>query len=685
MRAAAAAAAMAATVGWLAAAPAPSASAQPAGYGPVQLQSAYNLPSNSAGMLQTVAVVAPYDDPTAGADLATYRSAFSQWPCPQTMSLASPSCFTEINESGALITPTSGTAPAANAGWALTTSAQLDAISAVCPNCQILLVEVNSPAIPDIGAGVNEAVAYGADVVTIGDSQPENINDPTWDTEYFDHPGVAITAAAGDNGYQADGVGYPAASQYVTAVGGTTLTAAGTGSCAAVTDGKRPWCETAWNDSSGSTTSGCSLYDPEPSWQASDIPAGDTACGSLKTVVDVSADADPATGIAVYDSGDGGWQAAGSAGTGGTSVAAAIIAGVYALAGTPKAGTYPAAYPYEHESGLNDITSGSTGTCSSAPAYLCTAGGGYDAPTGLGTPRGTAAFASAGSLSGTFYNGINQMCLDADDNDSGSGTHVLIYACDGLGAESGWTMAANGTIQKNGDCLALVTPPTGSGTLTQLWQCLSGDANQQWRAEPVASKPDALGVEIVNVATGLCLDNLDLVSTDHGTDNGTRIDLWNCNAGANQLWKLPYPGPGTSDRLISAYPSGTSTPLCADDYDSSTTNGNKIDIATCDDTAAAQDWTIATNGTLTIDGKCMDVTGEATADDSKVGLSTCNGQTNQQWVFLSDGAILGVQSGLCLDERSTATIGTQLMIADCENPPDAAQTWTPVPYENDYP
>jgi hypothetical protein len=686
MRAAAAMIVMIMVAAWLAAvAPSPAASADstPAGYTPVQLQSAYNLPSQSAGMLQTVAVVTPYDDATAAADLATYRSAFGELPCPQTLSLATPACFTEINESGTLITPTSGTAPPANTSWALRTSAQLDAISAVCPNCNILLVEVNSPAIPDVGAGVNEAVSNGANDITTGVSQPETNEDPAWDSDYFNHPGVAITAAAGDSGYQSDGVGYPAASQYVTAVGGTTLTPAGTGSCPAATAGARPWCETAWNDSDGASTSGCSLYEPEPSWQKSGIPAGDTGCGSLRTVADVSADADPATGIAVYDSGDGDWQAAGSPGTGGTSVAAALIAGMYALAGQPAAGTYPVSYLYEHSAGFNDVTSGSNGTCS--PAYLCTAGAGYDGITGLGTPRGTAALASTGALTGTFYNGITDMCADDRANGSTNGTAVQIWQCNGDGAQTGWTIEADGTIQKNGLCLALVTPATGDGTEVQLWSCISGDANQQWRAVPAATDPSALGVELVNVSTGLCLDNLDTTATANGTDDGTQLDLWGCGGThPNLLWKLPYPDPGVSDRLISAYPSGAPEPLCADDYLSGTTDGNKIDIYGCDNGTGSQDWTLAANGSVMINGKCMDVAGQLTANDSKVDLFTCNGETNQQWVFLSDGAIQGVESGRCLDEDSTATFGTQLMIYDCHNPSDAAQTWTPVPFAADY-
>jgi hypothetical protein len=366
----------------------------PAGYSPAQLQAAYHLPSASAGTKKTVAVVAPYDDPDAASDLAAYRSQFGLPACAQTLSQSAPQCLTEISESGALITPGSGTAPAANTSWALQTSAQLDAISAACPECQFLLVEVNSPTISDIGAGVNFAADLGAKVITIGDAQPETSADPTSDTAYFDHPGVAITAAAGNSGYSGTGVDYPAASQYVTAVGGTTLTPAGTGTCTTALAGARGWCESAWDDAQGVTTSGCALYDPEPAWQASGLPAADTGCGGLRMVADVSADADPATGIAVYDSyGEGGWQ--GGTGIGGTSVAAALIAGVYAIAGTPAPGTYPASYPYADAGGLNDISTGSTSTSTCTPSYLCTAGPGYDAPTGLGTPDGVSAFLPA--------------------------------------------------------------------------------------------------------------------------------------------------------------------------------------------------------------------------------------------------------------------------------------------------
>ncbi len=395
---AAAAAVVAVVALGTAAGPVPPAAAAtaPPGYSPAQLQSAYEIPPASPAS-PTVAVVAPYDDPDVASDLAAYRLQFGLPAC-----TAASGCFSEIDESGGPVTPGGPGTPTANATWALQTSAELDAVSAICPGCKLLLVEVNSAAVTDLGTGVNFAADLGASAITIGASQPETNEEPAWDTEYFQHPGIAITVGAGSGGYQADGVNYPGASPWVTAVGGTTLLPAGTGTCTTAAAGLRGWCETTWNDASGATVSGCSLYEPEPSWQAAGLPGTDTGCGSLRTVADVAADADPATGIAVYDSyGEGGWQP--GTGAGGTNVAAAIVAAVYALAGTPQAGTpaastYPAQYPYLNGGPVNDITSGSntSGTCS--PSYLCTAGPGYDGPTGLGSPDGTDAFAFPASV-----------------------------------------------------------------------------------------------------------------------------------------------------------------------------------------------------------------------------------------------------------------------------------------------
>ncbi|WP_333768975.1 S53 family peptidase [Streptomyces sp. IBSBF 2435] len=326
--------------------------ATPSGYGPADLHSAYALPT-TGGSGATIAIVDAQDDPNAESNLATYRSTFGLTPC-----TTANGCFKKVGQNG------TGSLPSPDAGWAEEISLDLDMASAICPQCHILLVEANSATMANLGTSVNTAVSLGAKYVSNSYGGGESSSDTSYDSLYFNHPGVAITVSSGDNGY---GVEYPAASRYVTAIGGTTLKRSST---------PRGWTETAWSGAG----SGCSRYDAKPTWQK------DTGC-TRRTVADVSAVADPATGVAVYDTygGDPGWEV-----FGGTSVSSPIIAAVYALAGTPSAGSYPASFPYAHPSALNDVTSGSNGSCGGS--YLCTAGPGYDGPTGLGTPNGVTAF-----------------------------------------------------------------------------------------------------------------------------------------------------------------------------------------------------------------------------------------------------------------------------------------------------
>ena len=327
------------------------ANSTPSGYSPSDLQSAYNLPSSTAGSGQTVAIVDAYDDPNAESDLSVYRSQYGLPAC-----TTANGCFRKVNQNG-------GTRyPRASTGWAEEISLDLDMVSAICPNCHILLVEANNNSLTNLGTAVNEAATLGANAISNSYGGGESSSDTTYDSTYYNHPGHAITASSGDNGY---GVEYPAASQYVTAVGGTTLNKA---------NNSRGWSETAWSGAG----SGCSAYDPKPGWQ------NDSGC-SKRTVADVSAVADPNTGVAVYDSyNQPGWLV-----FGGTSVASPIIASVYALAGNAGSVNY-GSYPYSHTGNLNDVTSGSNGSCGGS--YLCTAGPGYDGPTGNGTPNGTGAF-----------------------------------------------------------------------------------------------------------------------------------------------------------------------------------------------------------------------------------------------------------------------------------------------------
>ncbi|MFF0017826.1 peptidase S8 [Streptomyces sp. NPDC005374] len=340
------------------------AAATPTGYGPTDLRSAYGLTAASAnnGAGQTIAIVDAYDDPNAEADLATYRSYYGLSAC-----TTANGCFKKVGQTGSTTS-----LPTADSGWAGEISLDLDMVSAIAPNAKILLVEATSSSMANLGKSVNEAVTLGAKFVSNSYGGSESSSDTSYDTSYFNHPGVAITVSAGDEAYGAE---YPAGSKYVTAVGGTALKTSST---------TRGWTESVWKTSSTEGTgSGCSAYDAKPTWQT------DASC-TKRMIADVSAVADPATGVSVYDSygADGtGWNT-----YGGTSASSPIIASVYALAGTPGSSTYPAQDPYKvaGTSALNDVTSGNNGTCT--VSYYCTAGSGYDGPTGLGTPAGLGAF-----------------------------------------------------------------------------------------------------------------------------------------------------------------------------------------------------------------------------------------------------------------------------------------------------
>ncbi|MFJ4845701.1 carboxypeptidase regulatory-like domain-containing protein [Streptomyces sp. NPDC088733] len=345
-----------------------SASATPAGFGPKDIQSAYSLPADG-GAGQTIAIVDAYDNPNAEADLAVYRAQYGLPPC-----TTANGCFRKVDQRG-------GTSyPQPSEAWVGEIALDLDMVSAAAPGARILLVETDNDGLENLAAGVDEAVALGAKYVSnsygrLGDFSTDLA---TYGASY-DHPGVAVVAASGDNRY---GVSFPSTLPTVTAVGGTTLTAdPGTA---------RGWSETVWARDNYGPGSGCARNQAKPAFQE------DAGCTG-RSVADVSAVADNVAVYLSYGVHGTGWQR-----YGGTSAATPVIAALYALAGPPRPGTYPNAYPYAAGgAGLNDVTTGSNGTCDAA--YLCTGGPGYDGPTGLGTPAGLAAFRSGphGTLSGT--------------------------------------------------------------------------------------------------------------------------------------------------------------------------------------------------------------------------------------------------------------------------------------------
>jgi len=345
----------------------------PSGYGPVQLQGAYALPSSTAGSGQTVALVESGDYPTAAADLSTYRTYFGLPAC-----TTANGCFNKVGQTGS-----SKSLPRENAGWAEETALDMDMVSATCPNCHILIVEANSATTANLEASENEAAKLGATEI----SNSYGGSEYAASDSAYSHTGIVILASAGDSGY-AEGSMQPCSFASVVCTGGTSLQKA---------SNNRGYSEVVWNDLSigdGATGSGCSSEVAKPAWQT------DAGC-TKRSQSDVSFDADPEYGVAVYDStsyeGYRGWLE-----FGGTSVASPSLAGVYALAGNAAALGPSAAQTIWQDAGtgLWSVTSGnnlaSRGRCNSSYPYICTAGTGsdgvYSGPAGWGTPDGTSDF-----------------------------------------------------------------------------------------------------------------------------------------------------------------------------------------------------------------------------------------------------------------------------------------------------
>lgn len=432
-------------------APIRAASAKEGAFGlrPQDLHSVYRLPS-TAPSTQTIAIVDAYNDLSAAADLSAYDAEFGLPDLPTCTNGGASACFEKVNqhgETGNLPFPqseasrivaeaecSSGLEPKAKAacealaeaaGWAGEIALDIEVAHATCQNCRIALVEADSASFFDLEAAEGTAAALGATEISNSWGGPEQGMTPALDNaSAFNLPGIAVTAASGDDGYldwhaepgATKGFAeYPASSPHVVAVGGTRLQIPlGAG---------RTWAgETVWNGN-GAGGSGCSVEFVAQPWQQNVIEWSSVGCGSGRAVADVSADADPYTGVAVYSSTFEcqyeeskvihvvHWCT-----IGGTSLASPIVASVFALGGGAYGVEYPAKTLYENElqtpGSLHDITLGSNGECSEpfnektgvsgctelqeaascSKTAICVARNGYDGPTGVGTPDGIAAF-----------------------------------------------------------------------------------------------------------------------------------------------------------------------------------------------------------------------------------------------------------------------------------------------------
>jgi hypothetical protein len=664
------------------------ASGPPSGaLAPASLQAAYGLTAASAsqGHGQTVAIVDAFNDPSAASDLATYRDQYKLPAC----TLAS-GCLKIVNQAGGTSLPKVDS----TGGWELEESLDLDMVSAICPNCHILLVESSSDSIASLAIAENYATSHATIVSDSWGSAAEFIGEGAYDPA-FNKPGVAIVAAAGDDSY---GSQYPASAQWVTSVGGTSLRSA---------TNDRGWTETAWSG----TGSGCSSIEASAAWAQSVAP----------TVKD---------GGAVPN-----WIA-----PGGTSVATPIIASLYALAATaagparyPVPHTYPAAYPYAHRGAFFDVTSGANGSCEPSRAYLCTARAGYDGPTGLGSPDGIGGFApvaantvslvdpgtlaaernasvslqlkahdaasgtltwsaaglpagltlsATGLLSGkptatgtrtVNVTATNQatsgsgsvsfrvavagrladphpaagpvrlaaggMCLHDNGNSAAIGTHAVASKCSGVAAQRwAYLPAGNpggaGQLRIHGRCLAV----SGSGAV--LAACAS--VRSQWWALRA-------GGQIASPHANKCL-------ADPGASarNGTRLTVVGCSGAASQSWTLP------AAPVISAVAG-----QCLADPGNARAAGTRMVIAACS-TAAGQKWVRGANGSLRINGKCLTAAGNL-LDGAPVQLAACTGGTAKQvWQRAAGGQLMNSRSGKCLAVPAGASQGgTQVVQDDC--------------------
>jgi hypothetical protein len=692
-------------------------------FDPAALQDAYGLTSAAsvAGHGEAVAVVDAFNDPKASSDLNAYRSAYGLGTCDQANG-----CLTILSEHGG---KTGLPRSDSSGGWELEESLDLDMVSAICPHCSIILVEAASDSISDLAIAERTASRSGANAVSNSWGSGAEFTGETAYDPYFYAPGVAITAAGGDNGY---GTQYPAASPYVTSVGGTSLTGS-----------PGDWTQTVWDG----TGSGCSPLEPKPSWQLTD----DRSPGGClnRTADDLSAAADPNPGAWVYDTvkdtslGSTGWAA-----VGGTSVGTPIIAAAYALAdivaGGPHnaliPGTFPAAYPYQDGSQLTDIVGGANGSCEPARQYLCYAVSGYDGPTGLGTPAGPGSLtgplggevtvldpgthvyqagapirlqlnAQPGSVARTFQvSGPSTVTIGTDGvlrgkAPAGAGVRTVTVTASAAGVGSGSatfsivtvpTMLArhptSGEVRLTGSgyCLTGANFSTAAGNPAQIQRC-AGRSAQKWKFVPGGSIAGTGWLELA----GHCL------TINTGIGNGAQASLRRCVRGdGRQDWTylanghlrdpatgkcLAVRGKAASGRQVVIWSCGGGAPAgwvlpaapvlsavsgrCLADPGGSGAAGTRVESAACNG-SKSQRWMAGRDGAIQIAGMCLAVNGSSMLDGAAIDLAKCSAAAAQRWVRGPNGQLVNVNSGRCLAiPGNSKTAGTKLIQDDCYSEP----------------
>ncbi len=603
-------------------------------YGPSALRSAYKIATASArnGRKTTVAIVDAFRDPKAVPDLNTYRKHFRLGACTY-----SNGCLHIVNEYGRGIH-----LPAANVGWATEESLDLDMVSAICPKCRILLVEAKSASTADLGTAENTAIRMGARYVSNSWSGGEFFGQDSFNGD-FNHPGDVIDFAAGDAGY---GPAYPTDLQYVTAVGGTSLMHA---------RNSRGWSETVWGAPNSQliqdgTGGGCSGLEPKPSWQRADATAPNGCL--LRTENDVSAVADPNTGVLIYDS----YQQPGLFDIGGTSAATPIITAIYALAGTPTRGSYPSEYPYLHASHLFDVTSGTDGKCEKFRQYLCHGERGYDGPTGLGTPDGTASFTDNSAHRVTLVDpGTQDVAVSTRFSLTITGLdtrHASSLRWSAAGLPGGLTIhAVSGST--NGRITGTLprTPGTHKVTVTAKDGSVTGTTHFNIVVAPSLAFANPPSGPVTLSGTSLCLDG--------GTDAVSEpVTIQTCGNPTSQDW------------AYTATSSLADTGTLAIAGKCLSIQGTQAVLGNCTG-AVAELWGYLGFGALwnLVTGGCLNIASQTAG--AQAGTTNCTFVASQTW-DLPGGPLLEGAGVLCLNNPS----GAQVKVSTCDLPTDLTQLWT---------
>src|SRR5256712_3824228 len=425
-----------------------SASPSAVGLNPVQIGHAYGFDqiscygTSSCGSGQTIAIVDAYDDPNIESDLATFSAQYGLPSCTTTNG-----CFTKATPQGL---------PKANTNWALEESLDVEWAHAMTPGAKIILVETQDSFLSSLLSAVDYAARQpnvhqvSMSWVT-GEFSGESSND-----YHFNVPGVSFIASSGDSGTS---VSYPAASPYVVSVGGTTLNVDGSGKLQS---------ETAWSGSGG----GVSSYESKPSYQTG------FNSNSGRGVPDVSYDADPNTGVSIYDSfGYGGWNQVGGTSAGAPQWAAitAIVNSGGGKLSSASFGTnialYNAATGPAYSTNYRDITSGSNGNCGAT----CNTGPSYDFVTGVGSPLTNSLIPYLQPPSPDFTISASPSSLTINPGSSGSST-ITVTSVNGFSgivslasspSSSSTLSSSSVNVPAGGKASGMLTvKPSGSTTYT---------------------------------------------------------------------------------------------------------------------------------------------------------------------------------------------------------------------------